>query len=136
MHIEPGVVNGAKIGLSYLTGAAAIAMGLKMLIQRMFTNISLLVTSFRCLITTIFVFSFFRDTPPISTGCIRGPFYIWSYLVFIFWSWGNGFWFGCRFVVTGALVCALRFATTLHKYINFVISFICSFLYCQKDSAV
>ena len=29
MHIEPGVVNGAKIGLSYLTGAAAIAFKMK-----------------------------------------------------------------------------------------------------------
>ena len=38
MHIEPGVVNGAKIGLSYLTGAAAIALGLKLLIQRMFNS--------------------------------------------------------------------------------------------------
>ena len=28
MHIEPGVVNGAKIGLSYLTGAVAIALGI------------------------------------------------------------------------------------------------------------
>ena len=35
MHIEPGVVNGAKIGLSFLTGAAAIAIGLKLLFQRM-----------------------------------------------------------------------------------------------------
>ncbi len=30
MHIEPGVVNGTKIGLSHLTGAAAIAIGLKL----------------------------------------------------------------------------------------------------------
>jgi len=37
MHIEPGVVNGAKIGLSYLTGATAIAVGLKMIIQRYLT---------------------------------------------------------------------------------------------------
>ena len=59
MHIEPGVVNGAKIGLSYLTGAAAIALGLKLLIQRMFNGTSVLVTAVRCLITTIFVFAFF-----------------------------------------------------------------------------
>ena len=68
MHIEPGVVNGAKIGLSYLTGATAIAIGLKLLIQRMLTNTSVLVTSFRCLITTIFVFSFFEVLPQYPLG--------------------------------------------------------------------
>ena len=38
MHIEPGVVNGAKIGLSYLTGAAALGIGLKFFIKRAFDN--------------------------------------------------------------------------------------------------
>ena len=35
MHIEPRVVNRAKIGTSYLTGATAITIGLEMLIQLM-----------------------------------------------------------------------------------------------------
>ena len=39
-----------------------------MLIQQMVTNISLLVTSFRCLITTIFVFSFFEILPQYPLG--------------------------------------------------------------------
>ena len=38
MHIEPGVVNGAKIGLSYLTGAASLGSGLKFFIKRAFNN--------------------------------------------------------------------------------------------------
>ena len=38
MHIEPGVVNGAKIGLSYLTGAVALGIGLKFFIKRVFTR--------------------------------------------------------------------------------------------------
>ena len=59
MHIEPGVVNGVKIGLSYVTGATAIALGLKMIIQQITTNTSMLETGLRCLITTILVFSFF-----------------------------------------------------------------------------
>jgi ABC-type Co2+ transport system permease subunit len=87
MHIEPGVVNGAKIGLSYLTGAVAIAMGLKMLIQRMFTNISLLVTFFRCLITTIFVFSFFEILPQYPLG-VSEVHFIFGATLFLFFGAG------------------------------------------------
>ena len=87
MHIEPGVVNGAKIGLSYLTGAAAIAMGLKMLIQRMFTNISLLVTFFRCLITRIFVFSFFEILPQYPGG-VSEVHFIFGATLFLFFGAG------------------------------------------------
>ena len=87
MHIEPGVVNGAKIGLSYLTGAVAIAMGLKMLIQRMFTNISFLVTFFRCLITTIFVFSFFEILPQYPLG-VSEVHFIFGATLFLFFGAG------------------------------------------------
>ena len=38
MHIERGVENRAKIGISYLTVATAITIGLKMLVQRMLTK--------------------------------------------------------------------------------------------------
>ena len=47
MHIEPGVVNGAKIGLSYLTGAVALGIGLKFFIKRAFNNPSVLITAVR-----------------------------------------------------------------------------------------
>ena len=68
MHIEPGVVNGAKIGLSYLTGAAALGIGLKFIIKRVINEPSVLVTAVRCLITTIFVFSFFEVLPQYPLG--------------------------------------------------------------------
>ena len=87
MHIEPGVVNGAKIGLSYLTGAAAIALGLKLLIQQMFNNTSVLVTAVRCLITTIFVFSFFEVLPQYPLG-VSEVHFIFGATLFLFFGAG------------------------------------------------
>ena len=87
MHIEPGVVNGAKIGLSYLTGAGAIALGLKSLIQRMFNSTSVLVTAVRCLITTIFVFSFFEVLPQYPLG-VSEVHFIFGATLFLFFGAG------------------------------------------------
>ena len=87
MHIEPGVVNGAKIGLSYLTGAAAIAIGLKLLIQRMFNNTSGLLTAVRCLITTVFVFSFFEVLPQYPLG-VSEVHFIFGATLFLFFGAG------------------------------------------------
>mgnify|MGYP002878893017 FL=1 len=87
MHIEPGVVNVAKIGLSYLTGAAAIAIGLKLLIQRMFNNTSVLLTAVRCLITTVFVFSFFEILPQYPLG-VSEVHFIFGATLFLFFGAG------------------------------------------------
>ena len=87
MHIEPGVVNGAKIGLSYLTGAAAIAIGLKLLIQHMSNNRSVSVTAVRCLITTIFVFSFFEILPQYPLG-VSEVHFIFGATLFLFFGAG------------------------------------------------
>ena len=134
MHIEPGVVNGAKIGLSYLTGAGAIALGLKLLIQRMFNSTSVLVTAVRCLITTIFVFSFFEVLPQYPLGVSEVHFYIWCNFVLIFWCRSNSFWFGCRFIFAGNFVSSIRFTAALHKHINSTISFICGFVHFNEDN--
>jgi hypothetical protein len=87
MHIEPGIVNGAKIGLSYFTGAAAIAIGLKLLIQRIFNNTSVLLTAVRCLITTLFVFSFFEILPQYPLG-VSEVHFIFGATLFLFFGAG------------------------------------------------
>ena len=87
MHIEPGVVNGTKIGLSYLTGASAIAIGLKFLIQRVFNNTSVLVTAVRCLITTVFIFSFFEVLPQYPLG-VSDVHFIFGATLFLFFGAG------------------------------------------------
>ena len=87
MHIEPGVVTGTKTGLSFLTGATAIAIGFKMLIQPMLSNTSMLITCFRCLITTIFVFSFFEVLPQYPLG-VSEVHFIFGATLFLFFGAG------------------------------------------------
>ena len=134
MHIEPGVVNGAKIGLSYLTGAAAIALGLKLLIQQMFNSTSVLVTAVRCLITTIFVFSFFEVLPQYPLGVSEVHFIFGATLFLFFGAGATVFWFGCRFIFAGNFVSSIRFTAALHKHINSTISFICGFVHFNEDN--
>ena len=87
MHIEPGVVNGAKIGLSYLTGAAALGIVLKFFIKRAFNNPSVLITAVRFLITTIFVFSFFEVLPQYPLG-VSEVHFIFGATLFLFFGVG------------------------------------------------
>ena len=87
MHIEPGVVNGAKIALSYLTGATAIAIGFNHLIQRMFNDTSALVTTVKSLITTILVFSFFEVLPQYPLG-VSEVHFIFGATLFLFFGVG------------------------------------------------
>ncbi len=141
MHIEPGVVNGAKIGLSFLTSAAAIALGLKLLIQQMFNNTSVLVTAVRCLITTIFVFSFFEVLPQYPLGVSEVHFIFGATLFLFFGAGATAFGlvaglslFGCRFIFAGNFVSSIRFTAALHKHINSTISFICGFVHFNEDN--
>ena len=68
MHIEPGIVNGAKIGLSYLTSAAAVGITFKFIAQSFFRGFSSLGVAFKCILTTLFVFSFFEVLPHYPLG--------------------------------------------------------------------
>ena len=87
MQTQPGVVNGTKIGLSFLTGATAIAIGFKMIIQPMLGNTSMLITCLRCIITTIFVFSFFEVLPQYPLG-VSEVHFIFGATLFLFFGAG------------------------------------------------
>ncbi|OSP53741.1 energy-coupling factor ABC transporter permease [Pseudoruegeria sp. SK021] len=67
MHIEPGIVDGAKIALSYATAAAAATYSAKLIWQELKAQgpISLLV---RSAIATVGVFVFFELLPHFSVG--------------------------------------------------------------------
>ncbi len=67
MHIEPGMVASAKIGLSYVTAAGAIGFGLKASYESIKENrlISFLIKS---VIATVLVFTFFEVLPHQPVG--------------------------------------------------------------------
>ena len=67
MHIEPGVVEGAKLTLGYLSAGAAIAYTAKLAIQSIKKD-GLSALMVRSLISALLVFSFFELLPHYPVG--------------------------------------------------------------------
>jgi len=67
MHIEPGMVEASKIGLSYVTAGAALALVAKMSIDHIKENgvLSLII---KAVLSTIAVFVFFEVLPHAPVG--------------------------------------------------------------------
>ncbi|WP_375307985.1 energy-coupling factor ABC transporter permease [Bradyrhizobium sp. A11] len=83
MHIEPGLVTGAKLVLSYATGIAAGGVALKLAAQ---TVREQGIGSFaaRTLATTVLVFTFFEILPHFPVGVSEVHFILGSTLFLLF----------------------------------------------------
>jgi hypothetical protein len=83
MHIEPGIVTGAKLVLSYATGIAAGGIACKLAIE---TVREQGITSFaaRTLATTGLVFTFFEILPHFPVGVSEVHFILGSTLFLLF----------------------------------------------------
>ena len=68
MHIEPGVVDGAKILLSIGTAAAAIGLGAKMVWTSVREDGGIAALGLRSVAATIAVFGFFEVLPHYPVG--------------------------------------------------------------------
>ena len=84
MHIEPGIVNGAKLGLSYITAAAAAGITIKFLFQTVFRNFLLLNGILKCMVTTLCVFAFFEILPHYPLGVSEVHFIFGATLFLLF----------------------------------------------------
>jgi ABC-type Co2+ transport system permease subunit len=84
MHIEPGIVDGAKIALSFATAATALGLAAKMSVDtfRKEGGVSALVS--RSILTTVLVFSFFEILPHYPVGVSEVHFILGSTLYLIF----------------------------------------------------
>ena len=67
MHIEPGLVDSAKITLSYATAAAAIGYAVKLVPDTVRTQ-GIVSFAQRTAIATVLVFSFFEVLPHVRVG--------------------------------------------------------------------
>ena len=83
MHIEPGVVNGAKIVLSYATAAGAGLYALKLAADTARKQ-GVASLAARTAVTTTAVFSFFEILPHFSVGVSEVHFIFGSTLFLIF----------------------------------------------------
>lgn len=84
MHIEPGVVDAAKIGLSYATAAGAFGLAAKMAYDTFRTDGGIPSLVGRTLATTALVFSFFEILPHHAVGVSEVHLILGSTLFLIF----------------------------------------------------
>ena len=84
MHIEPGVVNGAKIVLSYATAAGSLGLAAKMAWDSIRHNGGVSALLGRTVITTALVFGFFEVLPHHPVGVSEVHLILGSTLFLIF----------------------------------------------------
>ncbi|MCY6382465.1 energy-coupling factor ABC transporter permease [Hoeflea prorocentri] len=84
MHIEPGVVDGAKLALSYATAAGAGGLMLKMAFDDVKSNGGVAALAIRSVATTVLVFSFFEIFPHFPVGVSEVHFILGATLYLVF----------------------------------------------------
>ncbi len=84
MHIEPGVVDGAKIVLSYATAAASFGLAAKLAMNTIRRDGGVAALALRSVFTTALVFCFFELLPHYPVGVSEVHFILGSTLYLIF----------------------------------------------------
>ena len=84
MHIEEGVVDGAKIRLSYGTAAMSLGLAARMLLHSVQKDGSVLPVAARTVITTALVFCFFELLPHHAVGVSEVHLILGSTLLLMF----------------------------------------------------
>lgn len=84
MHIEPGVVDGAKLVLSYATAAAAGGLLMKLSWDTIRNDGGVAALGMRSIVTTLLVFSFFEILPHHAVGVSEVHFILGSTLYLLF----------------------------------------------------
>ncbi|MES9829359.1 MAG: energy-coupling factor ABC transporter permease [Candidatus Thiodiazotropha sp.] len=83
MHIEPGVVEGAKLALSVVTAAGAIGYAAKLALSTVKQD-GIATIAVRSVITTLLVFCFFEVLPHYPVGVSEVHFILGATLFLIF----------------------------------------------------
>ena len=84
MHIEPGVVDGAKIVLSYATAAASFGLIAKLATDTIRHDGGFASLAIRSLVTTALVFVFFEVLPHVPVGVSEVHLILGSTLFLVF----------------------------------------------------
>ncbi|WP_299397497.1 energy-coupling factor ABC transporter permease [Pelagibius sp.] len=84
MHIELGIVDGAKIVLSYATAAAAFGLAGKLAVDTIRRDGGISALTLRSVVTTALVFCFFEVLPHYPVGVSEVHFILGSTLYLIF----------------------------------------------------
>ncbi len=84
MHIEPGLVDGTKIALSYATAAASLGVAAKMSLTTLTRDGGITALLSRSVIAMTLVFSFFEILPHYPVGVSEVHFILGSTLFLVF----------------------------------------------------
>ncbi|PLX33618.1 MAG: cobalt transporter [Hyphomicrobiales bacterium] len=84
MHIEPGIVVGAKMALSVATATGAFGLAAKMALQSLRRDGGLAALAARSLVSTVLVFCFFQVLPHYPVGVSEVHLILGSTLFLIF----------------------------------------------------
>lgn len=84
MHIEPGVVDGAKLLLSYATAASGLGLTAKLAYDAIRDNGGVVALALRSLLTTALVFCFFEVFPRHPVGVSEVHLILGSTLLLLF----------------------------------------------------
>ena len=103
MHIEPGIVDGAKIVLSYGTAAASFGLLGKMALETIRKS-GVLSLAVRSVITTVAVFCFFEILPHYPVGVSEVHFILGSTLFLMFGAGPAAIGLAAGLLLQGALV--------------------------------
>lgn len=102
MHIEPGIVDGAKIALSYATAAGAASVGVKLAWDTLRENGALSFVG-RTLIATALTFVFFEVLPHYPVGVSEVHFILGSTLFLLLGAAPAAFGLALGLLVQGVL---------------------------------
>jgi len=101
MHIEPGVVTGVKIVLSYATAAVSFSIAVKMAWNAISRDGGFANFCKRSVITTALVFSFFEVLPHYPVGVSEVHLILGSTLFLIFGAGPTAIGLACGLLVQG-----------------------------------
>lgn len=83
MHIEPGIVQGAKLGLGFVTAVGSLGASLRLAFHAVRED-SLIAVLVRSVITSVLVFGFFEVLPNYPLGVSEVHFILGSTLFLLF----------------------------------------------------
>lgn len=104
MHIEPGVVNGAKIILSYATAAGAFGLATKMVWNDLRSHGGGISLAARSALATAAVFCFFEVFPHHAVGVSEVHLILGSTLLLLFGAGAAGIGLALGLLIQGLLV--------------------------------
>ena len=132
MHIEPGVVNEAKMALSYATAAGATGLTIKYAAQTLRQSKSAAFV-LRFMIATLLTVFFFEVLPKFPVGVSEVHFIFGSTLFLLFGAAPAAIGLAAGLAIQSLILSPADLAAIFYEHNHTVVSVICDFMGCRAD---